>query len=91
MVNAGVDPIFVLGQFVPQKQREDHPAGLEEDDLFVFEDRLPVRAGDVKAPGSGEVPDPERDDADVAPWLRLLLSRYEPLPSRSRSSTVLSA
>jgi hypothetical protein len=26
MVNAGANPIFVLGQFVPQKQREDHPA-----------------------------------------------------------------
>jgi len=39
MVNAGVNPIFVLGQFAPQKQREDHPAGLEEDDLLaVIED-----------------------------------------------------
>jgi len=91
MVNAGANPIFILGQFVPQKQREDHPADLEEDDLLVFEDRLPVQAGGVKAPGSGAVPDAERDDADVAPWLRLLVSRYEPLPSRSRSSTVLSA
>jgi hypothetical protein len=67
MVNAGVNLIFILGQFVPQKQREDHPADLEEDGLLVFEDRLPVQAGGVKAPGSGEVPDPERDDADVAP------------------------
>jgi hypothetical protein len=33
MVNAGASPVFVLG---PQKQREDHPAGLEEDDLLVF-------------------------------------------------------
>jgi len=90
MVNAGANPIFVLGQFVPQKQREDHPAAWE-DDLLVFEDRPPAQAVGVKAPGSGEVPDPELDDGDVAPWLRFLLSRYEPLPSRSRSSTGLSA
>jgi len=56
MVNAGVNRIFVLGQFVPEKQREDHPAGLAEDDLLVFEHRLPVQAVGPKAPGSGEVP-----------------------------------
>ena len=58
MVNAGVNPIFVLGQFVPEKQRKDHPAGLEEDDLLFFVHRPPVQAVGPKAPGSGEVPDP---------------------------------
>jgi hypothetical protein len=42
MVNAGVNPIFVLGKFVPQKQREDHPAGLEED--AVIEDLHGLRS-----------------------------------------------
>ncbi len=50
MVNAGVNPIFVLGQFAPQKQREDHPAGLEEDDLLaVIEDLHGLRSHTSKS------------------------------------------
>jgi hypothetical protein len=84
MVNAGANPVFVLG---PQKQREDHPAGLEEDDLLVFENRLPAQAIGVKAPRSGEALDSQR--VRVHGFAFPLAMRV--IASRSRSSTALSA
>jgi hypothetical protein len=62
MVNARANPVRPW----PRRNSQDHPAGLEEDDLLVFRSpRFQPRPFGVKAPGSGEAPVPERDDADT--------------------------
>ena len=54
----------VLGQPVTAPERDDHPAGLEEDDVVVgLGVRHPAERL-VERTGTREVGDPERDEAE---------------------------
>src|SRR6266567_6519413 len=55
----------ICGELITQKQRKNHPACLEEDDLFILKYRLPTEAIDVEFLRSTKVFHTKGHEADA--------------------------